>query len=93
MGVVVGLYTKGEWASRGDWVPVGMRLLPAGLPGMTGNLLCIHWQGESRAAEPRGQGGRLVGLELHDAGGVADEGRAGLMVEVAHRDSVWHITE
>jgi hypothetical protein len=35
-----------------------------------------------------------VALELHDAGGVADVGRAGLMIEVARRDSVvWHVTE
>jgi hypothetical protein len=33
-----------------------------------------------------------VALELHDAGGVADGvGRAKLMVEVAHRDSVRHV--
>lgn len=34
-----------------------------------------------------------MALELHIAGRVADVGRAGLMVEVAHRDSVWHVTE
>jgi hypothetical protein len=72
-----------------------MRLLLVGLPGMTGDLLwVVRWCGESRAAEPCGQCGRLVVLEVHDAGGVAhsDVGRAGLMVEVAHRDSVWHVT-
>jgi hypothetical protein len=34
-----------------------------------------------------------VALEVHDAGGVVDAGRAGLMVEVARRDSVRHVTE
>lgn len=34
-----------------------------------------------------------MALELHDGGGVVDVGRAGLMVEVAHRDSVRHVTE
>lgn len=65
-----------------------MRLLLAGLPGMTGDPLLVHWRGESRAAEQCGQCGRLVALEL-DAEGVADVGRVGLMVEVVHRDSVW----
>ena len=65
-----------------------MRLPLAGLPGMTGDLLLVHWCGESRAAERCGQCGRLMALELHDAGGVADVGRAGLMAEVVHRYSV-----
>jgi hypothetical protein len=73
-------------------VPVGIQLLLAGLPEMTENLLWVHWCGESRAAESCGQCERLVALELHDAGGVADGvGRAKLMVEVAHRDSVRHV--
>jgi len=73
-------------------VPVGMRLLLGGFPGMTGNLLWVRWCGESRDAEPCGQCGRLVAFELDDAdaGDVADVGRAGLMVEEvdpSHRDS------
>jgi hypothetical protein len=40
----------------------------------------VHWCGDSRAAEPCGQCRRLAT--------VADVGRAGLKVEVAHRDSV-----
>lgn len=36
-----------------------------------------------------------MALELHDAaGGVADVGRAWLMVEVTRQDSsIWHVTE
>jgi hypothetical protein len=49
----------------------------------------VHWCGDSRAAEPCGQCRRLAALEPH-GGGVADVGRAGSKVEVAHRDSVWN---
>ncbi len=72
-------------------MPVGIRLL-AGLPGTTGDLSRVQWCGASKVAEPYGQCGHLVALEFRDAGGVAQVGRAELMVEVAHRDSVWRVT-
>lgn len=85
----VELHTKEEWASWGDWVPVGIRLPLADLPEMTGDQLWAYWCGDSRTVGSCGQYGRLVALELRDAGGVvADLGRAGLVFEVARRDSV-----
>jgi hypothetical protein len=53
---------------------------------MTGDRTQMHWRGDSRAAEPCGQCRHLVNPEPHV--GVADVGRAGLKVEVAHLDSV-----
>ena len=70
-------------------MPARTRLLLAGSPGMTGNPSQAHCCKGSKAAGPYGQCRYLVTLGPH-AGSV---GRAGSKVEVAHRDSVWHVTE